>query len=142
MNGPDDGVVLGAKAIEQIAQMYREHARRMMNEMPHRARWQNHRGGKGSKRIKFDIVSVICNPDDTITLEVTPTHYTGGCTAAIPGETSYGVTVEDPCGILSHYTLEFLESGASGYATYFYPRTGTCDPEWHVDSICGSPECG
>ena len=99
-------------------------------------------GGAGSHRIEFTIVSVTCNADDSMTLEVTVDWYSGGCTASIPGADSYdGVTVEDPCGILSHYTLEFLEAGATGSAEYMYPRSGYCTPEWHVVSICGAPEC-
>lgn len=99
-------------------------------------------GSSGSHHIWFTINSVTCNDDDSMTMSVTVTHYTGGCTATIPGADEYdGVTVEDPCSILSNYTVEFLEGGAIGRATYMYPRTGYCAPEWILDTICGSPEC-
>lgn len=99
-------------------------------------------GSAGSHHIWFMIDAVTCNPDDSMTLTVTVTHYSGGCTTNIPDSDEYdGVTVEDPCSILSHYTVEFLEAGAIGRATYMYPRSGYCTPEWILDTICGSPEC-
>jgi hypothetical protein len=98
-------------------------------------------GGGGSKRIWFTIEEVECvSPTETI-LYVRPTWYTGGCTAAIPGEDSYGiVTVGDVCAILQYYTADWLP-GQTGSATYMYPRDGYCEPKWLVDEICGSPEC-
>ena len=39
----------GPKATEQIAKTVREVSRRMMNELPHRARWQHHGGSLGLK---------------------------------------------------------------------------------------------
>lgn len=100
-------------------------------------------GGGGGQRIWFEITEVICNEDLTKELVVTVTHYTGGCTKAIPGEDEYGnVTIEDICGILNYYTQVWLETGGvKGSATYFYPRDGYCEPLWLVDSICGQPEC-
>jgi hypothetical protein len=98
-------------------------------------------GGTGH-HIWFEIVEVLCAADDTMSLVVIPTWYTGGCTAAIPGEDSYGeIEVIDPCSILQLYTAEYLESGVMGRATYMYPRNGYCEPEWLLDTICGQPEC-
>jgi hypothetical protein len=100
-------------------------------------------GGTGH-HIWFTIDSVICNDDDTKTLIVTPTWYTGGCEATIPGEDDYGlIEVDDPCRLLEFYTAEWLESGGIvGRATYMYPRnTAYCVPRWLVDTICGTPEC-
>ena len=99
-------------------------------------------GGGGTHRIWFTIISVECVSATEMILTVLPTYYTGGCTTTIPGEDSYGyVIVEDVCGNLLYYTQTYLESGVTGSATYFYPRTGTCTPLWLLDSICGSPEC-
>lgn len=99
--------------------------------------------GSGTHEIWFTIESVVCNEDDSKTLFVTATYYTGGCTRSIPGEDEYGrIQVEDPCSILSFYTQAFLESGVAGRATYMYPRgDGYCEPVWLVDAICGQPEC-
>lgn len=41
------GATLAPKAVEQVAKTIREHARRVVNEQPHRARWQFHGGGTG-----------------------------------------------------------------------------------------------
>lgn len=102
-------------------------------------------GGGGSHHIWFIIQEVVCHDDDTMTLSVLPTWYTGGCNGTIPGEDSYGeVEVIDPCNILQLYTAEFLEAGAMGRATYMYPvgETGSyCEAEWILDTICGQPEC-
>jgi len=98
-------------------------------------------GGGGAPRIWFTIVSVECVSADEIILTVEPTWFTGGCTAAIPDEDSYGyVLVEDVCQILQYYTAEWLV-GKTGSATYMYPRSGYCEPKWLVDEICGQPSC-
>ena len=97
--------------------------------------------GDGSKRIWFVIESVDCFEDGTKILGVTATWFTGGCTQPIPGEDSYGlIDIEDVCSILSFYTAEQL-LGATGSATYFYPRNSYCEPAWLVDSICQTPQC-
>lgn len=135
------GTVFGQRATEQIAKTVREVARRMMNPRGERGRWQFHGGGGGALRIWFTIDSVECVSATEMILTVTPTWFTGGCTATIPGEDSYGdVIVEDICGTLLYYTAEWLV-GKTGSATYMYPRTGTCTAKWLVDSICGTPEC-
>lgn len=137
----DKGIVLGRKAAEQIAKTVREVSRRTVNEMPHRGRWQNRSGGGGSHRIWFTIISVECVSATAMVLTVEATYYTGGCTAAIPGEDSYGqIIVEDICGILNYYTADWLV-GKTGSATYMYPRSDYCEAVWLVDEICGTPEC-
>jgi len=101
-------------------------------------------GSGGTHEIWFTIESVVCNADNSKTLYVTATWYTGGCTKAIPGEDEYGqIEVNDPCSILSFYRAEWLESGSvTGRATLMYPRGAEyCEPQWLVDQICGSPEC-
>jgi hypothetical protein len=104
-------------------------------------RWEVLPIGSGSQRIWFTIVSVECVSETEVILTVLPTHYTGGCTAAIPGEDHYGyVIVEDVCSILLFYTADWLV-GKTGAATYMYPRSGYCVPLWLVDTICGTPEC-
>ena len=138
----DSPAVFGAKAVEQLARAVRDNEHRMMLPRGHRGRWQHHGGdSSGSQRIWFTIVSVECVSETEVILTVLPTHYTGGCTAAIPGEDHYGlVIVEDVCSILLFYTAAWLV-GQTGSATYMYPRSGTCVPLWLVDTICGTPEC-
>jgi hypothetical protein len=139
----DKGVTLGPKAIEQVEKTVREVARRLRNEQPHRSRWQQHQAG-GGNTIWFDIDSVLCPGTDyvdEITLIVTPTWYTGGCSADIPGSNADGtVDVYDLCSYLTFLTAEDLV-GSIGRATYHYPRTGTCEPRWIIDDLCGGPEC-
>jgi hypothetical protein len=138
-------VLLTRAAIVQIQQVVREYNNRNyknLNEPLKRGRWQGRYPiTSGSQRIWFTIVSVECVSETEVILTVLPTHYTGGCTAAIPGEDSYGyVIVEDVCSILLFYTAAWLV-GKTGAATYMYPRSGYCEPLWLVDTICGSPEC-
>jgi len=98
-------------------------------------------GSGGTHEIWFTIISVECVSPTKMILTVQPTYYTGGCTAAIPGEDSYGyVEVEDVCEILAFYTAADLV-GRTGRATYMYPRSDYCTPKWLVDTICGTPEC-
>jgi hypothetical protein len=101
-------------------------------------------GGGGGHHIWFTIDEVICDPYTlATTLIATPTFYSRGCSAAIPGTNSYGqVEVSDICSILTYYRAEWLKSGGVvGRATYMYPRDGYCEPLWLVDAICGTPEC-
>jgi len=49
--------VLGDKALAQVAQVVREHFRRMRNPDGHRARWQQFDSESGSKIISFSIIS-------------------------------------------------------------------------------------
>lgn len=101
-------------------------------------------GGGGGQRIWFDIDEVICAEDGSMTLVATPTKFTGGCGASIPGVDSYGqVEVVDDCSTLQYYTAEWLV-GKRGSATYFYPvgeEGSYCEGEWIVDMICQAPQC-
>jgi hypothetical protein len=124
----------------------RDDATELVNSIGSRESWypeiRPRATGGGSQRIWFTIISVECVSETEIILTVLPTHYTGGCSATIPGQDSYGyVEVEDVCGTLAYYTKDFLESGVTGSATLMYQREGYCEPLWLVDSICGSPEC-
>ena len=137
----EDPVVFGKKAVQQIAKGLRDVQNRMMNPRGDRGRWQFHGGGGGAPRIWFTIISVECVSATEMILTVEPTWFTGGCTAAIPDEDSYGyVIVEDICSIMLYYTADWLV-GKTGSATYMYPRTGYCTPTWLLDEICGQPEC-
>ena len=123
----------------------RDDATELVNSIGSRENWypeiRPRATGGGSQRIWFTIISVECVSATEMILTVLPTYYTGGCTATIPGEDSYGyVLVEDVCEILLYYTTEWLV-GKTGSATYMYPRTGYCTPLWLVDEICGTPEC-
>lgn len=100
-------------------------------------------GGVGSHHIWFDIDEVYCaDAYDDWHLIVTPTYYTGGCTASIPGADAYTgqVNVYDICNIHGYYVAEQLP-GTVGRATYMYPRTGTCTAKWLLDTLCIQPEC-
>lgn len=138
------GIVLGQKAVEQIAKTVREVARRMQNEQPHRARWQFHGGSGGGHTIWFTILSVLCPLTDYVaetTLVVEATWYTAGCAATPPGANLDGTyNVYDLC----NYLLGIAEvdlPGTVGRATYHYPLTGDCEPRWLIDDLCAQAEC-
>ena len=67
----EDGVIFGKVAAQQIAKTVREVSRRMMNEKPHRARWQQHPGG-GGESMWFTIVEALCPDGYTVTREASP----------------------------------------------------------------------
>lgn len=129
----------------------RDDATALIHSISHSESWypeiKPRGGGGGTHRIWFTVVSVECVSATEMILTVDPIWYTGGCTASIPGEDSYGhVIVEDICSILLYYTATWLDGTddgipKTGSATYMWPRTGTCTAKWLVDEICQSPEC-
>lgn len=138
--------VFGAQATEQIVKTVREVSRRMMNEQPHRARWQYQGGGVGSHHIWATIDEAFC---DAYTNRIdyvlaTPIRYTGGCDVnSVPGVDDNGmVEVVEICETFTaYYTVEQL-IGKTIRATYM--KTIGADPcvfEWIVDAVCGTPEC-
>lgn len=137
----EDQYTFGKKATEQLAKTVREVSRRMMNETQTRARWHFHGGsGGGGQIIWFTVVSMNCEVTPWI-LTVEVTDYSGGCTAAIPGEDSYGrVEVENFCNIANYFT-DVTIVGKSGSAAYGYPRTGECTGRFILTDICGSGDC-
>ena len=124
--------------------MVREVNRRMMNEKPHRGRWQQREGGGGGDTIWFTIDSVLCPETDYVaetTLVVTATWYTAGCNKIPPGANDDGTySVYDLCSYLQGLTPADL-AGGTGRATYHYPLTGDCEPRWIIDDLCPQPEC-
>ena len=139
------GTVFGDKAVQQIAKTVREVSRRMMNEQPHRGRWQFHGGGSGGGHtIWFTIDSVLCPLTDYVeetTLVVTATWYNQSCTGTPPGANDDGTySIYDICSYLNGLTPSDLISG-TGRATYMYPLTGACEPRWIIDDLCPAPEC-
>ena len=132
------------KAAAEIGKTVREVARRMMNEQPHRGRWQFHGGSGGGHTIWFTIDAVLCPETDYVpetTLVVTATWYTAGCSKTPPGANDDGkYYVYDLCSYLSGLTVEDLTGGV-GRATYHYPLTGDCEARWIIDDLCPSPEC-
>jgi hypothetical protein len=67
------GALLGPKAVEQIAKMVREHARRMMNEQPQRARWQRGGGANfitGKLDADLDVATAFADDPSTAVLSV------------------------------------------------------------------------
>lgn len=135
---------LGDKAVAEIGKTVREVARRMMNEQPHRGRWQFHGGGGGGHTIWFEIAQVLCPGTDYVeetTLVVNATWYTGGCSKVPPGSNDDGTyDVYDLCSYLSGMVAEDLV-GTVGRATYHYPLSGACEPRWILDDLCHTPEC-
>jgi len=128
---------------DEHKKIVREVTRRMMNEQPNRARWQQHRGGGGGETIWFEIDEVVCDSYGTeeTYLLVTATWYTGGCSKTPPGaEYSGQYKVYDLCQFFSEHTATDLV-GSVGKATYFYPLSGYCEPRWIVDMLCDTPEC-
>mgnify|MGYP006315133021 FL=1 len=129
---------------DEHKKMVREVNRRMMNEKPHRGRWQQREGGGGGDTIWFTIDSVLCPETDYVaetTLVVTATWYTAGCNKIPPGANDDGTySVYDLCSYLQGLTPADLVSG-TGRATYHYPLTGTCEPRWIIDDLCPQPEC-
>jgi len=131
---------------EEYKQIAREVSRRVMNEMPHRGRWQQKESsaGGGGHTIWFTIDDVLCPDTDYVsetTLVVTATWYTAGCDKTPPGANDDGsYNVYDLCSYLNGLTPTDLISG-TGRATYHYPLTGTCTPKWIIDDLCPQPEC-
>ena len=139
------GTVFGDKAVQQIAKTVREVSRRMMNEQPHRGRWQFHGGGSGGGHtIWFTISDVLCPDTDYVsetTLVATATWYNQSCTGTPPGANDDGTySIYDLCSYLNGLTPGDLISG-TGRATYHYPLTGGCTPKWIIDDLCPQPEC-
>ena len=130
---------------EEYKQIAREVSRRLMNEMPHRGRWQQKESSAGGGHtIWFTITDVLCPDTDYVsetTLVVTATWYTAGCNKTPPGANDDGsYNVYDLCSYLNGLTPADL-TGGTGRATYHYPLTGTCTPKWIIDDLCPSPEC-
>jgi hypothetical protein len=96
-------------------------------------------GEGGGDQILFRVVDVVCEPELYVVVEWT--HYTG-CGVDPPDTDPYTgyINVYDSC-VLAYYTVDYLLSGATGRATYWYPRDSYCMGKWIVDSICGQPEC-
>jgi hypothetical protein len=129
---------------EEYKRISLEVSRRVMNERPHRGRWQQREGSGGGHTIWFTIDSVLCPGVDYVdekTLVVTATWYTAGCSKTPPGANDDGTyNVYDICNYLSYYTATELV-GKTGRATYYYPLTGYCEPRWIVEDLCGEPQC-
>ena len=138
----ENGTVFGPKATEQIGKTVRENARRMMNETPRRARWQQRASSPGvTHTIWFTITGVTCsdNYGTVYSLTVEATWYNLGCTQIPPGENYDGsYTVYDICGYAG--TADNI-LGTTGRATYMYPLAGYCEPQWIIDDLCYEPAC-
>jgi hypothetical protein len=145
MVGQEDGFLLSSKAIEQIYGLIRSEARKVVNDGPHRRRYQYRGGGGGTHTIWFLIQSVLCPEVDYVsqtTLVVTAMWYTGACGAVPPYANDDGTyDVIDICNYLSGLTPADLEGGV-GRATLMRPiNTDPCTPQWIIDDLCPQPEC-
>ena len=107
--------------------------------------WQPYTGtGGGGHTIWFTIDSVLCPETDYVdetTLVVIATYYNQSCTGTPPWS-NYEVTynVYDLFSYFSYYTAQELV-GKTGRAGYYYPLTGSCEPRWVVEDLCGEPQC-
>jgi hypothetical protein len=130
---------------DEHKKMVREVNRRMMNEKPHRGRYnQREPGAGGGHTIWFTIASVLCPETDYVaetTLVVTAIWYNQSCTGTPPGANDDGTyDVYDICNYLQGLTPTDL-AGGTGRATYHYPLIGYCEPRWIIDDLCPQPEC-
>jgi hypothetical protein len=101
-------------------------------------------GGGGGNTIWFTINALLCPLTDYVdesVLVVTAIWYTGGCSEIPPGANDDGTyNVYDLCNYLSGLVESDLV-GTVGRATYHYPLTGYCEPQWIIDDLCAQPEC-
>lgn len=88
--------VFGTKATEQIATTVREVARRVMNEQPHRARWQHQSSGGGTQIISFSIVSSVAG-SQFANVEILQRAFTGTVYGSDLGDTVVVVYDTDGC---------------------------------------------
>jgi hypothetical protein len=135
----------------EYKQIAREVSRRMMNEQPHRGRWQQKEAGSGGGHTMWFVIADVLCPDGyevtQKTLRVTPLWYTGNCGKVPPGRQDDGYWhVYDICSYLKGHVDEELPS-TLGRATYFYPYTADdydpppCLPVWILSDLCAQPEC-
>lgn len=88
----ETGITLGQKAVEQIGKTVREVSRRMMNEQPHRARWQ-YQGGNLSVQHGIISAQLGCGY-----YTVEKARWTGNReTAGVGLGSGSGITDCDPC---------------------------------------------
>lgn len=123
-----DGTVFGRKATEQIAKTVREVARRVMNEQPHRARWQN----VGGARIQIrDALVIECYGDGFYLVELADM---GPMTVPVDGECDpcNGGSCDEP----NEQITRTLPIGTGDYVTAYDSRKlpqeigGHCQIAW------------
>lgn len=135
----EKGVIFGETAAKQIAKTVREVARRTVNEMPQRGRWQGGKsgGGTGVLVIRFQIIApVYCEAcTATATVLSRPTGM-----ATVPGESGGIVQLADRIGCFLNEANASL-IGRKGYATYLTSDTdGPCPgmdaTSWEITALC------
>ncbi len=141
----DVAIGFNKEGYEEYKQIAREVSRRVMNDKPHRGRWQQKEQGGGGHTIWFTIDDVLCPGVDydvtEETLVVTADWYAAGCSKTPPGANEDGTyNVYDFCTGFNGLTPNEL-IGTKGKATYAYPLTGACEPRWMIDFLCGLPQC-
>jgi hypothetical protein len=138
---------LGDEAVAELAKTVREVSRRMMNEQPHRGRWQFHGGGSGKScnTVRFQVL--VADPLTRTALCVITARPYGCGVNDIPGTLVSGQAIEvcDPGGCFFNETNPPLV-GREGWASYMMPVQGStwCQqnpyygmlPEWEVFSLC------
>lgn len=135
---------------EEHKKIVREVNRRMMNERPHRGRWQQHPGGGGGETIRFEIYAADCDNRSAVVQilssrlsshNVTDSYTIDGQTEVNElGETvaSRFVAVYDKAGCYLNESNRNLRTRV-GYAAYVYGRPlHQYDPwwAWEVIALC------
>jgi len=135
----EKGIVFGETAAKQIAKTVREVARRTVNEMPQRARWQGGRGsgGNGLIIIRFQIVDpVYCEACTATGLVLSRPPGM----ATVPGEYGGMVNLADRLGcFLNEANVALI--GRKGYATYLTsafegPCPGMDETSYEITALC------
>ena len=124
---------------EQIKRTVRESIRRERNNTGKAGRWHKKGGGGGGSGeiMYFTIAEVNCPGDGNWI--VTPTHYSGGCTAP-PGADSYtGEYIVVPRDCPTPETADEL-IGQEGIAARVY-NLETCELEWREIDHCPTIGC-
>lgn len=138
------GSLLGPKAIEQMAKIARENARRMMNERPHRARWQRVGGSGGG----MEIISFSINSSDPLTrsadVEIRQRSFAGTVYGSTLDDTNVIVYDTDGCylnepnvdltGRLGKAVLMLVDDEAA--ATHFADSYEVPEKYWNVLTLC------
>jgi hypothetical protein len=141
-----DGTVFGPQATQQIAKTVREVSRRMMNETPHRGRWQRKGRTGGGLTIRFRIVSSYFCGACYVEARVISVPY-GVAVGNLPDvdtDNNNAVRIYDRTGCKFNEPPEDLVNRI-GYATYMTPlEDGPCPDtifsSWECIDLCCSEE--
>jgi len=147
---PIEGVVPSPEFNEQLKRVVRENTRGLRSDSRQKGRWHKKGGGKGSARVAFYVVELICPDDDLYDAVDVPTlvvewiwHTARSTPRDAYGSDSSLLDVIDLGCILDTVTKDDINGATEpvyGEATYGYLRD---DPDgfWKLDSLCIQPDC-